>query len=69
MPLAPEEELSLCVVVPAAVHCLQEESELVYKATAPVEVDDEAFEKCEALMERLLELDDVDSVHSNCEGL
>jgi transcriptional/translational regulatory protein YebC/TACO1 len=48
---------------------LQEESELVYKAAAPVEVDDEAFDKCEALMERLLELDDVDSVYSNCEGL
>jgi transcriptional/translational regulatory protein YebC/TACO1 len=48
---------------------LQEESELVYKPAAPVEVDDEAYEKCEALLERLLELDDVDSVHTNCEGL
>lgn len=48
---------------------LQEESELVYRAAAPVEVDDEAFEKCEALLERLLELDDVDSVYSNCDGL
>lgn len=33
------------------------------------QVDDEAFEKCEALMERLLELDDVDAVYTNADGL
>lgn len=46
-----------------------EESELVYRGTAEVAVDEEAFAKCEALMDRLLELDDVDSVYTNCEGL
>eukprot|EP00775_Hariotina_reticulata_P002573 gene2573-2875_t len=46
-----------------------EQSELVYRGTAEVSVDDEAFAKCEGLMDRLLELDDVDSVYTNCEGL
>lgn len=47
-----------------------EESELVYRGTAEVAVDDEeAFAKCESLMERLLELDDVDNVYTNAEGL
>eukprot|EP00882_Tetradesmus_deserticola_P013844 GHRQ01014703.1.p1 GENE.GHRQ01014703.1~~GHRQ01014703.1.p1 ORF type:complete len:120 (+),score=48.37 GHRQ01014703.1:1002-1361(+) len=46
-----------------------EESELVYRGTAEVAVDDASYEKCEALMERLLELDDVDNVYTNCEGL
>lgn len=36
---------------------------------AEVAVDDDAFNKCEALMDRLLELDDVDNVYTNCEGL
>jgi transcriptional/translational regulatory protein YebC/TACO1 len=36
---------------------------------AEVAVDDASYEKCEALMERLLELDDVDNVYTNCEGL
>jgi hypothetical protein len=36
---------------------------------AEVSVDEDAFAKCEALMDRLLELDDVDSVYTNCEGL
>lgn len=36
---------------------------------AEVSVDDESFQKCEALLERLLELDDVDNVYTNCEGL
>lgn len=36
---------------------------------AEVAVDDDAFTRCEGLMERLLELDDVDSVYTNCEGL
>ena len=39
------------------------------QAGAAVEVDDEAFAKCEALMERLLELDDVEAVYTNCDGL
>jgi transcriptional/translational regulatory protein YebC/TACO1 len=34
-----------------------------------VQVDDAAFEVCESLVERLLDLDDVDSVYTNCEGL
>lgn len=34
-----------------------------------VEVDDEAFATCEAMMERLLELDDVDAVYTNVAGL
>lgn len=46
-----------------------EASDLVYRAPAAVEVDDEAFTKCEGLMERLLELDDVDAVYTNCDGL
>jgi hypothetical protein len=32
-------------------------------------VDDQAFAENEALLERLLEVDDVDVVFSNCEGL
>jgi hypothetical protein len=36
---------------------------------AEVSVDEDAFAKCEGLMDRLLELDDVDSVYTNCEGL
>ncbi|KAG2500500.1 hypothetical protein HYH03_001278 [Edaphochlamys debaryana] len=47
----------------------EEDSDLVYKAAAPVEVDDDAFAKCEALVERLLELDDVEGVFTNCDGL
>ena len=39
------------------------------QAAAPVEVDDDAFSKCEAVMEKLLELDDVDAVYTNCDGL
>lgn len=46
-----------------------EESELVYRSNASVEVNDEDYAKCESLMDRLLELDDVESVFTNCEGL
>ena len=46
-----------------------EESELVYRSNAPVEVNDEDYAKCEGLMDRLLELDDVENVYTNCEGL
>eukprot|EP00197_Chlamydomonas_leiostraca_P013594 CAMPEP_0202859040 /NCGR_PEP_ID=MMETSP1391-20130828/1330_1 /ASSEMBLY_ACC=CAM_ASM_000867 /TAXON_ID=1034604 /ORGANISM="Chlamydomonas leiostraca, Strain SAG 11-49" /LENGTH=269 /DNA_ID=CAMNT_0049538041 /DNA_START=62 /DNA_END=871 /DNA_ORIENTATION=- len=46
-----------------------EESDLVYKPNALVDVDDDAFAKCEALVERLLELDDVDGVYANVDGL
>lgn len=38
-------------------------------APAEVAVDDEAFAKCDALLDRLLELDDVDNVYTNVEGL
>ncbi|KXZ44773.1 hypothetical protein GPECTOR_62g888 [Gonium pectorale] len=47
----------------------EEDSDLVFKAAAPVEVDDESFSRCEALVEKLLELDDVDNVFTNCDGL
>lgn len=40
-----------------------------HRGTAEVAVDDDAFAKCEALMDRLLELDDVDNVFTNAEGL
>lgn len=46
-----------------------EASELVFRAATEVEVDDEAFAKCEALYDRLMELDDVDAVYTNAEGL
>jgi hypothetical protein len=32
-------------------------------------VDDAAFATNEAILERLLAVDDVDSVHTNCAGL
>jgi hypothetical protein len=47
----------------------QEESELVYRAPMAVEVDDDAFASCEVAMERLLDLDDVDAVYTNADGL
>lgn len=47
----------------------QEQSDLVYRPLNLVEVDDESFERCEYLVERLLELDDVDAVYSNCDGI
>lgn len=47
----------------------QEDSELIFRAQAPVEVNDEEFARCEALMEKLLDLDDVDAVFTNCDGL
>ncbi|GIM09916.1 hypothetical protein Vretimale_13713, partial [Volvox reticuliferus] len=47
----------------------EEDSDLVYKAAAPVEVDDDSFNRCEALVEKLLELDDVDNVFTNYDGL
>ncbi|KAJ9511811.1 hypothetical protein QJQ45_022668, partial [Haematococcus lacustris] len=47
----------------------QEDSDLAYKPAAAVEVDEEAFAKCEMLLERLLDLDDVDGVFHNCADL
>ena len=47
----------------------QEESERVYRAPMAVEVDDDGFAACEAAMERLLDLDDVDAVYTNADGL
>lgn len=40
-----------------------------YNCIAALQVDDEAFAKCEELVERLLDLDDVDGVFSNCADL
>jgi len=34
-----------------------------------LQVDDEAYDKCEALMDKLLDLTDVEAVFSNVEGL
>ncbi len=42
---------------------------LIYQPLAPVEVDDATFEANEAMLERLLQEDDVDSVYTNCAGL
>ena len=46
-----------------------ERSGVVMLPGAPVEVSEEDFEKCEKLVERLLECQDVDAVYSNCAGL
>ncbi len=40
-----------------------------FKTCNAMQVDDDVYAKCEALMERLLELDDVDAVYTNCDGL
>jgi transcriptional/translational regulatory protein YebC/TACO1 len=53
--------------LPLAPQVNQEESELVYRAPAVVEVDDDAFASLEAAFERLLDLDDVDAVYTNAE--
>ena len=34
-----------------------------------LQVDDAAFATNEAILERLLSVDDVDSIHTNCAGL
>lgn len=34
-----------------------------------LQVDDPAFEVNESILERLLAVDDVDAVHTNCAGL
>ncbi len=47
----------------------EEDSELVYRGTAPVDVGDADFEALETIIERLLELDDVDSVYTNAADL
>ncbi|CAL8466478.1 g6014 [Coccomyxa elongata] len=44
-------------------------SGLVFAPLTTVEVDDAAFEVNEAILERLLAVDDVDAVHTNCAGL
>uniref|UniRef100_A0A061R912 Duf28-domain-containing protein n=1 Tax=Tetraselmis sp. GSL018 TaxID=582737 RepID=A0A061R912_9CHLO len=53
----------------AGVDVSQEDSGLVWAPLATVEVDDQAFQENEALFERLMEVDDVDSVFSNCDGI
>ncbi|CAL5229087.1 g12345 [Coccomyxa viridis] len=44
-------------------------SGLVYTPLAHVEVEDSAFEMNESILERLLTVDDVDAIHTNCAGL
>ena len=34
-----------------------------------VQCDDQAYEQNEQMMERLLAVDDIDAVHTNCAGL
>ncbi|KAK9822451.1 hypothetical protein WJX81_001800 [Elliptochloris bilobata] len=47
----------------------EDRSGLVFMPLSTIEVDDAAYEANEALMERLLAVDDVDAVHTNCAGL
>ena len=48
----------------------QQHSGLAWLPLAPVEdLSDEVFEANEAMMERLLAVDDVDAVYSTCAGL
>lgn len=46
-----------------------EQSGLRFVPALDVEVEDDAFAVCEDMMERLLAVDDVDAVYSNCAGL
>ena len=46
-----------------------EQSGLCYVPLTVQEVADDAFEGNEALLERLLAVDDVDSVYTTCDGL
>lgn len=56
-------------VAGSGVEVIGDRSGLAYVPNAPVEVDDDALAVCEAMVERLLEVDDVDAVYSNCAGL
>ena len=46
-----------------------EESGLVYVPMAPIECDDDVFALNNDLYERIMAVDDVDSVYSSCDGL
>ena len=46
-----------------------ESTGLVFSPLAVVDVDEAVLEANEALLERLLDVDDVDSVFTNCAGL
>ncbi len=46
-----------------------EQSGLVFIPVVEVAVDDEAYEANEAMMDRILSLDDVDAVYTTCAGL
>lgn len=47
----------------------EEETLLVYKPNALIELEDEDLQTCEGLLDRLLILDDVDQVFSNVADL
>lgn len=52
------------------VKIVSEASGLVYVPLVNAEVDDDAvFEANEAMLERLLAVDDVDAVYTTCDGL
>ena len=46
-----------------------EESGLVYLPMAPVECEDDVYLQNSDLYDRILAVDDVDSVYSSCDGL
>lgn len=46
-----------------------EESGFMYLPMAPIECDDDTFAQNTDLYERILAVDDVDSVYSSCDGL
>lgn len=46
-----------------------EQSGLVYMPLVEAQVDDEAYEANEGMLERILGLDDVDAVYTTCAGL
>eukprot|EP01026_Neomeris_dumetosa_P029631 TRINITY_DN2398_c0_g1_i8.p1 TRINITY_DN2398_c0_g1~~TRINITY_DN2398_c0_g1_i8.p1 ORF type:complete len:570 (-),score=65.58 TRINITY_DN2398_c0_g1_i8:623-2332(-) len=46
-----------------------QDSGLVYTPLAKVELDDESFELCDGMFEKLLEIPDVDAVYTTAEGI
>jgi len=56
-------------LVGAGFEVVGDQSGLAYVPSAEVETDDDTFAACEGLLERLLDVDDVDSVWSTVEGL
>ncbi|DBB18032.1 TPA: hypothetical protein ACH3X3_003023 [Trebouxia sp. C0006] len=53
----------------AALPLVEDRSGLVYNPLSSVECDDQAYDQNEQMLERLLAVDDVDDVHTNCAGL